>query len=869
MYTNLLLSFSFLFSVLNAAPIPSPAPPRPYPPKTTRFYLSNITGTASYFSLNKPVHPSLFGPVRPLVASPEQLRPNVHPRVVMGQTEWQTLLKRHASPHTFDSNTSWSYSLRKLTSQHGPESELIQKLAALEQNGDTAVFDARSPPPQTASAEQQREYSAYRSAIKPLADHLKLMKEVHSHSLFLCAFWAQVSEQQSAPFLSTNTTQMCISAAVAWAKVLMAHRAFHCNPNCTTPRYDTEKSYLWNVDSIWEVSNDWYTAGSTLALAYDVLYHRMSSAQRTVVRSALALLVMKRWTWGVVDETTPSNPNAETHPHRIVSNWGMYHSNLYLTNLAIEGETGFVPYAQHILSQNKAVGFNDKLNRKFEALINAYMTHSVYPDGSSFEDGYTYHTAFREGSLGFLAAHRRGHNLLATPRFRNIIHNVAQMFEPWQCAPLVGHSSGGGLGYPAFVGLFRYAYPDGVLPQMVWAQRFGKHFANNEKCRTWWIQTMTQMVVFGDEHQQNEDDIADAPESLPPAAKKHFPLAYVSTRRGLIIARSSYSQMTSYMHFDARPDSFYLGHDNADRGAITFSALKRRWLDDLPWEHNFDSRKHSLMHIDGLAQAVKAPSVTILKAVDTPSSSIASADLTYTYNVQWAQAWQGPSIGTADVLEYRQDGSTYKKKYTFADPEEHSPWDLGWPMEDDASDIGFERNMTMKGYPHLAAFGMNEWKRHYRETHLDYFVRSIIVARSDKDRVGYGVLVDSVSAGPGKHVFESYLILQDEVDLEKTSSSCDQGRCKIVLSSPTGESLEVHVLALGNEVSFRIERFDGHKRLIVKSTREVSEEVWIALYPRNRDPGTFEMVREGKHIRITSWDGTKSFHVEETHHTVQ
>lgn len=854
-----------LISLAKAAPLPSPSP-RPYSVPSSRFYLSNVTERAAYFTFDKPVDPSLFGKVRDVVARPEELIPSVHPRVVMGKSEWQSLLIRHANLSTFNTPNSWSAAILRLTRTNGPDSVFLNTLAKLEQQGEAAHFTMRS----RSDFSSESEYETYRRSLKPLADKLNLMSEVSSHSLFLCAFWAQVSERQGADaFLPSNTTQKCIDASVAWAKVLMAHRSYHCNPKCTSKTKDSAKSYLWNFDIIWEVSNDWYTAGSTLALAYDVMYNRMTVTEREVIRSALALLIMKRWTWGVVDKNTQKYPNAETHPHRIVSNWGMYHSNLYLTNLAIEGESGFVPYAQQLLTENNSTGFDAKMKRKFEAVINAYMTHSVYPDGSTFEDGYTYHIAFREGALGFLAAHRRGHNLLDTPRFRNTIHNAAQMFEPWQCAPLVGHSSGGGLGYPSFVGLFRYTYPDGALPRMVWAQRFGKNFTNDKNCRTSWTQTMTQMVLLGDEHKEDKELVADAPESLAAIHKKSFPLTYVSARRGLIISRSSYSQNSSYMHLDARPDSFYVGHDNADRGVITFSALKTRWLDDLEWKENVDSRKHSLMHVDGLAQAVKAPSVTILKAVDNESSAIASADLTYAYNVQWAIAWQGPSIGRGDVKEYNNDNSFTTKTYTFVDAEVCSPWDLGWPMEDDAAEIGFKRNMTMNGHADLAAFGMNEWRRHYREQDLKHMVRSIVMGRSDKNEVGYSVLVDSVNAGEGKHTFESYLILNDEVTVDEKISSCTTNQCTIVLRSGDEKRVDVHAQGLGDALEYRLEKFDKHTRLVVKSVREQSEEMWIALHPYVEDGGDFSMVRSGDAMVISYENDHKVFQIGKTDHSVE
>lgn len=816
--------------VVIALPISSPTPSI-HPAPKNRFFLSNIT--SAYYTPEKPVPHELFGPLAVSKASPEELRPYAHPRIITSPSEWEALLQKHVS--NFGRENSWSNALLKLTRKAGPDSSVVQHLAQLETSGATAVFTGKPRNSMT---------SAEVTALRPLADEIRKSAEWSSHALFLCAFWASVSERQEGEgFLGSDMTKTCINASVAWAKVLMAHRAYYCDPECKQADMDAARTYLWNIDRNWEVSQDWFTAGLSLALSYDVLYDKLGDTERDFIRSAIALLVMKRWTWGTVEETTQRFPNARTHPHRIYGNWAMYHSNLYLTNLAIEGETGFVPYAENVLHENESTGFNEKMDKEFNALISAFMIHTIYPDGSTFEDGYIYHIAFREGSLALVASQRRGNNVLGTDRFRNTIHNAAQMFEPWQCSGLVGHASGGGLSYPTFVGLFRYAYPNGPLPRMLWAQRFGKNFSNTDACRIYWTQTMTQLTFFGDDHAESADEVTDSPESLDESVKAMFPLSYVSGRRGLIVTRSSYSQTSSYMHFDARPDSFFVGHDNADRGVITFSALKQRWLDDLEWEKNIESRRHSLMHIDGVAQAEKAPSVTIMKSINTKSYCITAADLSYTYNVQWAKAWQGPRVGTGSVTKYEEDGSSRVEVHTFTAAEDHSPWDLGWPMEDDATEIGFNRSMSLNGYPDLAFAGIFQWKRNLREEPLTHMVRSTIMMRSRHNDVGFGVLVDSVGTQNGLHDFESYLILGAHIGVNESESECIRNSCKIVLHAPGSERLDTHVRTMGDVLSYRIEEFDGNKRLVVKSSNQPEEQFWIAFHPHRGNSKAFEMIR--------------------------
>lgn len=682
--------------------------------------------------------------------------------------------------------------------------------------------------------------------ILPLAEMLLISDEKGAASFFLCAFWASVSRKrvklaggdERVRFLPPNMIDTCIAATVNWAKVALAHRAYHCNPTCTD---GPGRGYLWDYTRKWDVMNDWFTATSGIALAYDVLYADMTPVQRRVVRSAVALLVLKRYSWGNSPSSDRDSPNAVLHPHRIFSNWAMYHSNLYIANLAIEGDTDFDTYASAVLESEGEAGFNAALNTRFTAMIKAYMAHSIYPDGSTFEDGYSYFIAFREGSLGAVAAHRRGVATIDTPRFRNFIHNAAQMYEPWQCGSLIGHAGGGGLGYPSHIGLFRYAYPKGALTNMMWRQRMHPEFKVDPPCRILWFQTMVQMTFFGDEHGTSAESL----ETMETDKKNLIPKSVYSPRRGLLIARNDLKESSTLVHFDARPDAFFPGHDNADRGIFTFTVFRKTWIADLPWLNNIDSRKHSLMHVDGLAQDEKAPSVRMMKVTDDGEVVLACANLTYAYNVQWARPWPGASPPLTYIVEYTPNGTSKRVPTRFTVPETGDPREFGWPEGDDGSDIGFGRSESnMHGDPDMGFMGMWTWKREYRtRAKVEYGVRSTALVRC-VDAPGYFLVVDRFGMTSGdKHVFESYLMLDEKVDVEAKKSACHQNQCMITLkSADVRQQVDIHVMTLGHQVDFRTEKVDtDHIRIVVRSQGRKDELFFMGFNPHDGNKNGFAM----------------------------
>ena len=814
---------------------------------------------AATFTTGTP-HSSLLGSPAVTPAPRSAFKDRVHPRIVFDKAGWESIVGRIADEKHFDRPGSWASHHRLLTLQFGPKHAFVRDLWNLETSGRTGAYSG---------AEDLTTMSpARRKSLAPLAKWIRNSTEPLAHSLFLCALWTSVNEavimQRGAnKAFITETPGFCVTASVGWAKVLLAHRAY-CAHGCDE-EHGGKFANVWNYTQRFGVAMDIRTCGIGLSLVYDVLYNRMDNTQRKIIRSAIAMLVLKKWSWGNSATSTQLSPNAQIHPHRIFSNWALYHSNLYLSNLAIEGDTEFDAYATAVLAAEKQSGFNEGLNTRFTALIEAYMNHAIYKDGSTPEDWYAYNIAFREGSLGLIAAHRRGLNVLDTDRFRNLIHNAVQMMEPWQCGRLIGHGAGGGATYPGATAFFRYVYPDSPLANLLWRQRMGNNVHNTRECRINYYQDFTVHSILGGEH--GLITTADSLEHFEPKFSQHVPLSFYTPRRGLLMARASFKEDAVYVHFDARPDAFIAGHDNADRGGFTYSAYRKTWIDDPNWRYNIGSRYHSLMHVDGLAQYPKAPSVRMLKTEDDGAVVLASADLIRAYNEHWV--WSpSETPPRRRIYFYREDGSRWYKDVVLTEKVTGRPTDYDWPDGDDGADLGLTRpEAKMHGDPDFGFAGLWFWKRDYRTELLTHAIRSTILVRVPGE-VGYFVVVDSfgVSGDAKNHTFDSYLSLGDNVSVDESASGCSGRSCKIVLTCDGDAQADVHVRTLGDRLSFRKETFKTdkeHLRLVIRSEDMLNEEFWVAFHAHRGEPEKFSMVKaESGDMKITYAGEERFFKVD-------
>lgn len=767
----------------------------------------------------------LFGPVSVTPAPTSALRAHHHPRIVFDSARWRRILDQYARHYHRPASWAGHQSFRSLV--RGPTSPFIARMAAL----DTSAY--------MGDELDLAQWTPERLAtLQPLADQMMSLVDIDSQALFMCVFWSKVNIRMphGQTFIEGDPLPTCKKAMVAWAKVLLAHRAFNCAGRCPSGE-GAARAYLWDHSRNFVVSSDSFTLGFSLAFAYDVLYEELSLSDRRTIRSALAMLVLKKQSWGNTAESTTASPNGFLHPHRIFSNWAPYHSALYLTNLAIEGETDFDIYTQAVLDAEGEQGFNTGLDFRFTAMLDAFLKHSIYPDGSTFEDGYTYFISMFQGSLALIAATRRGWNFLDTPRFRNFAHNAMQMTEPWHCGALMGHGSGGGIMFPTYIALFRYVYPAGVLPAMMWRNRMGDSFVDNSPCRIDWHQHMMAFTILADEHDESVTT-AISPEFLTHEQREKLPRGFFAPRRGLVIMRNAWTEQAAYVHFDARPDAFIVGHDNADRGVFTFSALRQTWLTDLPaWNHNVDSRKHSVMHVDGLAQGeFRTPAARMIKVVDYGSVAIAAADLAYAYNVHWYQSPQKPPV-VRKIVTYFPNGTETKSVATWTEKEEGDPRSFGWPQGDDGADLGMTRpEFNIWGDTDFGFNGLFMWKRDYRPrtTYLSRAVRSVTLVRSST-MPGYLLVSDSFeSVEDSEHDFESYLILHDDVKIDKEASSCKEQSCLIVLMEKNGEKrVDVHAMTKDDvALSYRFETFQTealHSRVVIKGVAFKRFELWLGV----------------------------------------
>lgn len=407
-------------------------------------------------------HEDLFGQPRNFKQGDMSI--GAHPRILFSSAEWETMTAKYAVER--DTQNHWYKAFLDYSQNKGPGNPLLQKWAAM----DTSAYTG--------------EPDMDKDKLKILADEVELMGEYHAVGFFMCALHATVNEKYAmfngdGYLPESQGMSMAINVIVNYAKILLSHYATYACDECY--KYGMMYSDLWSTFRKWSVTNDWLTGGLGIALSYDVLYDRMNDQQRRFVRSAIAVMVTGRQHWGITDKSNAYSPNAVEHQHRIFSNWATYHANLFLTNLAIEGETQFDTIVSNVLINGQPAGFDWTIHNRSVGLYDAFMKHSIYPEGSSFEDGYMYSLAFREGSFALIALAKRGINHIDTQRFRNFMYNSAQMHEPFRCGHFIGHSSGGGVLYPASYAFFRYAYPDSELNQMMWAQRMGLDFSSDGK----------------------------------------------------------------------------------------------------------------------------------------------------------------------------------------------------------------------------------------------------------------------------------------------------------------------------------------------------------------------------------------------------
>ena len=500
-----------------------------------------------------------------------------------------------------------------------------------------------------------------------------------------------------------------------------------------------KKLALWRNDRF-DVGVSWALGAAGYPLSYDVLYNDMTEEQRKVVADA------------IVAGTTGRRPHGFGRPRGYAtSNHYGYHGDLAVMMAAVEGHPGFDRATWDGIVQ----------------ILTDYWDISYTPYGASREDGYGPNLGMRGGGRGYMALARRGLNIFETEKYRKFLNYFAQDFDPYDQGHFNGGSSGGPYGelYPTSSLQARYMYPESPVGNMIFRQLIGDNYDR----RLRW-QGHLDYMIWG-------ADWEGPPERDEMLASMDLPLSVFYPVRGKFIARSDWTADATYVSFDARPDGHLIGHDKADRGNFSMSALGRVWAASGDFSTHNQSNENSLVHIDGKGYGAKAPSVRMLSHGDDGRLAGAAADLSYAYAWEWNDGWPPPS-------------KTFPEPW---EPESSTAVELGWPRNYMIPELDGPIHGSDTGYGNhprnLQRRLFNPLERAQRSVHL---VRG---------QYPYTVIYDDIRKDSQSRLYE--WIMQLPPDLEELSRE----KNRIILKEKEGDRQLLVQFLQQEPCSFKIENY--------------------------------------------------------------
>lgn len=229
------------------------------------------------------------------------------------------------------------------------------------------------------------------------------------------------------------------------------------------------------------------------------------------------------------------------------------------------------------------------------------------------------------------------------------------------------------------------------------------------------------------------------------------------------------------------------------------------------------------MHIDGLAQTLKAPCPKMVYVAHDEANKVilAAADLTDSYKSEWVKAWP---IGGRDY-----SGQGYA-------PETASPETFGY-FKDAAYDAEIGLPDSLHGDADFGFAGLWTWTKDYIPE-ISYAVRSTVhVQEQGTNKDAYFLVVDKIAkSGTGPFTFQFNIPLGDNVVIDEAAST--SSRILLYTSTedrPNGERTEkelsiVSFSASGGVMSYKTETVDGKLNLVLESVAN-EEEMWVIFHP--------------------------------------
>jgi len=426
---------------------------------------------------------------------------------------------------------------------------------------------------------------------------------------------------------------------------MMAFEAFECLLFAGTTDSVTNMSYTQRADKLSTAMTFWATlalddpnvnpdsdnfnqfGGTHMALAYDLHYNSMTTAQQDLVREALVKIIPEEPRHGAF---LPAFANT--------SNWTTLNSFEIIPNLAIEGEPGYKP----------------NLTERWMRTYHSFINYGWYPSGAGYEGlgkNYQYVTTM-------IACAKRGYSLLSHPHVRaygeEFLPSITQPFGHSFTSYDVWGGSGsdavsGGYKFSAAdaVGL-KWAFPDSKPIDFVWRNYIEKWTGDNSVGYTYqhirpddsYYNYLLPAAIFASNYEEGDWN-AQAVEVINEN--------YFAADRGLAVLRSGTDSDDLSVQFHCRQDMG--GHTHGDRNDFTLSANGRIWIRKSYGGSQFQpSWFHSTILIDDQGVAVGDPDGDKCrqpgKIVDWKSNndiSLIAGDATYAYNWDWH--WSPQSEG--------------------------------------------------------------------------------------------------------------------------------------------------------------------------------------------------------------------------------
>jgi len=569
-----------------------------------------------------------------------------------------------------------------------------------------------------------------------------------------------------------------------------------------------------------------------LGYAYDFAHPFMDEAQRDAVRTVIAEATAGKLWMGA------------RLPHHFRNwNWCAVGLGQPLLALSIEGEKGYDP----------------RVYKMGVDIAHDYLTYGITPKGCSTEAvGYTQFGLVWANPF-FVAASRRGDNLLTQDHHRSMPDWYLAAMEP-NGTEWTSHGDGAvtGPSLPTLL-MWKTFYPnDPAIDFLLGKARFagGQDLAKDK------LHMIEPLLWAADFTGTNT------------AASLQAPLTYFDPTRSFLASRSSWDTNALFVEMECRTDSVGSSHEHADRGGFTLSAMGRRWA-----KENFrspETRHHNGILIDGRGQGFWGGPGTWLGLADSKDFLIAACDTKDAYDWWWPKE---ATTGDAKMQgryqfprwdSYKQSWEDFRKVYGDG-PFEKDPRPsvvAHWKGFEDKA--GGPRMWDEDGWPVRLPF--NPVKKAFR---------TLLMARGDHP---YSLIIDDIQKDSGKtpaeHLYEWVMQTGENTDVVSINGNdimlCDASINRDANGQPKPKKgdrlllvrvLNANVPAKAKDYttkpSFRLETFERKdsitpdakgalagsrsfgldKRLVIAS-RAVSPDFKILLYP----------IRQGDALPVTTWN---------------